>query len=420
MRYDASLHRRGSATHHDPIAHPHGETKSMRRPAAVASRGAYRGRHALPRLSQFAIEHLLVLPVGALVALVWANTRPESYYQFSYTWSFLVNDVVMVLFFGIITKEIVEAAIPGGVLHPWRRLALPLVASGGGFAVAALVFLTFVPAIDEPMLAQAWPVVGAIDLAAIYFVARITFGLHPVLPFVLLLGIVANGICFLILAVFYPSRDLHLLSGAVLMAAAIGMGFAFRRARVRSFWPYVLGGGGLSWCALYWGGLHPALALVPILPFLPHAARDPGLFVDAAPGARDALSRFELWARYPMQVALLLFGLVNAGLTLSALDKGAWAVPVAAFIGKPVGILAGTAIALAAGLHLPHRVGWRELIVVGVIAGVGFTMGLFFTTAILAPGQLLAETKMGVLVTVIGAPLAVVAARLLHVGSFGR
>jgi Na+/H+ antiporter 1 len=242
MRYDASLHRRGSATHHDPIAHPHGETKSMRRPAAVASRGAYRWRHALPRLSQFAIEHLLVLPVGALVALVWANTRPESYYQFSYTWSFLVNDVVMVLFFGIITKEIVEAAIPGGVLHPWRRLALPLVASGGGFAVAALVFLTFVPAIDEPMLAQAWPVVGAIDLAAIYFVARITFGLHPVLPFVLLLGIVANGICFLILAVFYPSRDLHLLSGAVLMAAAIGMGFAFRRARVRSFWPYVLGG----------------------------------------------------------------------------------------------------------------------------------------------------------------------------------
>ena len=35
-------------------------------------------RTAVPRLSRFAVEHLLLLPLGALIALVWANVGPES------------------------------------------------------------------------------------------------------------------------------------------------------------------------------------------------------------------------------------------------------------------------------------------------------------------------------------------------------
>ena len=130
---------------------------------------------------------------------------------------------------------------------------------------------------------------------------------------------------------------------------------ALRRARVRSFWPYLLAAGGVSWYALFWSGLHPALALVPIMPFLPHAARDPGFFVDAQPDARDALSQFELVWRYPAQVALFFFGLVNAGVPLHALEPGTWGVPIAVIVGKPLGILLAAGAALAAGLHLPQR-----------------------------------------------------------------
>ncbi len=204
------------------------------------------------------------------------------------------------------------------------------------------------------------------------------------------------------------------------MAVAIGVAFGLRRARVRSFWPYVLIAGSLSWYALFWSGLHPALALVPIVPFLPHAARDPGFFVDARPNAPDTLSQFEVWWKYPAQVALLFFGLVNAGVPLHALEAGTWGLPIAVIGGKPIGILIATAAALAAGLHMPHEVGWRDLIVVGFASAIGFSIGLFFCTALFPPGQLRSETGMGVLLSFLGAPLAFSAARLLRVGRFAN
>ena len=58
------------------------------------------------------------MPLGAVIALVWVNTAPESYYAFTSAMSFAVNDVAMVLFFALMTKEVVEATAPGGVLHP--------------------------------------------------------------------------------------------------------------------------------------------------------------------------------------------------------------------------------------------------------------------------------------------------------------
>ena len=111
------------------------------------------------------------------------------------------------------------------------------------------------------------------------------------------------------------------------------------------------------------------------------------------------MSQFEVWWRYPAQVALFFFGLVNAGVPLHALEAGTWGLPIAVIAGKPLGILIATGAALAAGLHLPHRVGWRELIVVGFTAAIGFSIGLFFCTALLPPGQLRSETSMGVLLS---------------------
>ena len=73
---------------------------------------------------------------------------------------------------------------------------------------------------------------------------------------------------------------------------------------------------------------------------------------------------------------------------------------------------------MLAGLHLPQRVGWRELTVIGLTAAMGFTVGLFFCAALLPPGQLRSEMSMGVLLSLVGAPLALASARLLRVGRF--
>jgi NhaA family Na+:H+ antiporter len=389
------------------------------------STAAGRSRHrvwrgAVPRLSRFALEHLLLLPLGALIALVWVNTRPESYFRFTYAIAFWVNDVAMVFFFALMTKEVVEATAAGGVLHPRRRAWLPIVASLGATLVPALIHIRVVDLLDEPALAVGWPIPFATDIALSYFIARVIFRPHPVIPFLVLLAIASDTLGFVALALFSPTRELHLAGGAVILAVAMTIANGLRRARVKSFWPYLSAAGGLSWFALYWSGLHPALALVPIVPFLPHAARDPGFFVDALPDAKDTLSRFEIWWRYPAQGALFFFGLVNAGVPAGALEEGTWAVPIAVLAGKPLGILLGAGLALAAGLHLPHRVGWRELLVVGFAASVGFSVGLFFSAVIMPPGQLRSELSMGVLLTLAGVPLALASARLLRVGRFAR
>ena len=176
----------------------------------------------------------------------------------------------------------------------------------------------------------------------------------------------------------------------------------------------------MAWFALYWSGLHPALSLVLIVPFLPHAARDPGFFVDASPDAKDTLSQFEVFWRYPAQVALFFFGLVNAGVPLRTLEQGTWALPIAVLVGKPAGILLGAGVAVLAGLRLPHHVSWRDLIVIGCGAAIGFSVGLFFCAALIPPGQIRSEISMGVLLTLAGLPLALIAARLLGVGRFAR
>src|SRR5204862_6410882 len=114
------------------------------------------------------------------------TTPPERYSRFPYAVPFAGNDVAVVFFFARITKEVVEAMVPGGVLHPWRRALLPVVASMCATALPARIHTWIVGAFDEPMLAVGWPVSLATDLAMSYFVARIIFRKHPVIPFVLL------------------------------------------------------------------------------------------------------------------------------------------------------------------------------------------------------------------------------------------
>jgi NhaA family Na+:H+ antiporter len=375
-------------------------------------------RHRAGHVAALIVEHSLLLPAGAILALVWANTLSASYTRVAHALEFAVNDVGMVFFFALAAKEVVEATAPGGALHSWRRAALPVMAAIGGMAGPALLYLAFILARHEPGLARGWAIPCATDIAFSYLVAKAIYRRHPAIPFLLLLAIADDAFGLIILALFYPVADLHLAIGGALMSAAVATAWTLRRMRVRAFWPYVIAAGGLSWSALFWGGLHPALALVPIIPFLEHAARDPGLFVEAPASARDPLSAFEHWWKYPVQGVLFLFGLVNAGVSLGALGTGTWAVLASVLAGKPVGIGLAVSVALAAGFKLPDRVTARDVVVIGFAAAIGFTVALFFATAAFPAGPLLDQTKMGALLSVSGAGLAIAVAAVLRVGRF--
>jgi NhaA family Na+:H+ antiporter len=371
------------------------------------------------RVSGFIVDYLLALPIGCAAALIWANTLPDSYFQFAHATTFVVNDIGFVFFFALITKEVAEATIPGGALHPWRRAALPVAAAAGGAVVSIAVYLAVVHTAGEHMLEAGWVAACAVDIPGTYIIARMIFGRHPAVPFLLLLAISADAIGLAIVAVVHPVGDAHAMLGLALMSVAVGAAAALRHRGVKNFWLYLLGPGVVSWWALFVGGVHPALALVPIVPFFPHGLRDRGLLEEPAPQAHDTLTLFERWWRLPVEGVLLLFGLVNAGVPFHGLEEGMWAIPIAA-LARPTGILVAAGLAIAAGLHLPQRVGWRELAVAACTASIGLVFSLFFATAVMPLGPLLLEMKMGALVTITGSALAFAAAWVLRVGRFAR
>ena len=100
----------------------------------------------------------------------------------------------------------------------------------------------------------------------------------------------------------------------------------------------------------------------------------------------------------------------------NATGPGTWIVLASILVGKPLGILLWTALGVAFGLHRPAGVTWRDLIVVGQTAAIGFTVALFFATAAFPEGPLLDEAKMGALLSFSVAALALGAAFALHVG----
>ena len=361
------------------------------------------------------VDHFLLLPIGVLIALAWANTAGESYFRFAHALRFSVNDVGMALFIALITEEVLEAVLPGGALYRWRRTLLPVVAALGGVLGATAVYLLYLQSHYEFMLLDGWPVAAALDVAFAYFIAKAIFPRHEgPIAFLLLIAVVSDAFGVVSIAMWFPADDgypaaLGLMAVAVLVAAWL------RSARIDRIWPYLITSGALSWLACYWSGVSPALALVPIVPFLPHRPRGLDLFVQAPP---TAPRRFEHVFRYPVQVVLLFYGLVNGGVVLAGETPGAWAVLTAALIGRPIGILASVALAMAAGLRLPAHLRWRELIVVSLAASAGFTFALFFATAVMPPGPLLGELKLGALSTAAGAVVALAAARILRVGRF--
>ena len=357
-----------------------------------------------------------LLVLGTTIALVWANLDHASYVAFSHYLHFPVNDIGMAFFFALAAKEVVEATAPGGPLHSPRRAAMPLAAAVGGMFGPALIFVALTIVFDRPNLERGWAIPTATDIAFSYLAARLVFGArHPVIPFLLLLAIADDALGLLIIAAFYPTGPVRLIEFAILVGAGMTLAWWLNTRRVRSFWPYVIGAGALSWIGFYRGGLHTALALVPVIPFFPHAARDPGLFVEA-PNAHDTLNEFEHRFKRPVDAMLFFFGLANGGVAIGNAGMGTWFVLIAIIAGKPLGIVAATGISTAAGLHLPKAVTWRDVLVVGILASIGFTVALFFATAAFPYGRLLDETKLGALLSFGAFFLGLAAARVLKVG----
>ncbi|MDH3263965.1 MAG: Na+/H+ antiporter NhaA, partial [Paracoccaceae bacterium] len=283
-------------------------------------------------------------------------------------------------------------------------------------------------------VANGWAIPTATDIAFSYLVGRFVFGAgHPAVRFLLLLAIADDAGGLIILAVFYPSGELAPEWLLLSLGAAIAVFYLFnwlpRRLdrgnqlrpistwmrKTLSFWPYLVAGC-ISWYAFQESGIHPALGLLPIVPTLPHADRAFGIFAEAEQYLTDVLNHAEHLLKHPVEVILFFFGLLNAGVEFSAIAAPTWLVLAGLLIGKPAGILAfGWLAAKPMGLGLPIGMRIIDLVVVGCVAAIGFTVALFVASVAFDGGPVQDAAKMGALFSFGAALISIVAGKLCRV-----
>lgn len=337
-----------------------------------------------------------------------------------FTLHFLINDLFMVLFFGVAAKEITEACLPKGALNPVSKAINPLFATIGGVLGPVAFFLTANAMFGEPAWTKGWGIPTATDIALAWMVARLIFGAnHPAISFLLLLAVADDAIGLGIIAIAYPD-PLHPTEWINALWIVPGMitAFILRKCQVQNWLVYVVAGGAFSWWGLYSAHLHPALALVFIVPFIPGPNVDFGLFRDD--GSHDAhadcpLEKFEHQTRWFVDFGLFFFALVNAGVSFNDVTGLTWILLASLAFGKTLGVTGFSMLAIRCGFPLPAGMNIRHTTVVGIIAGLGLTVALFVSgQAFIDPGTQSAA-KMGALFSVVVALAAVVVAKVLGV-----
>lgn len=408
------------------------------------------------RVWNFVTNYSLLLILGALIALVWANIDADSYHHFveftiwedapighyhhghrELTLHYLVNDVLMAFFFAIAAKEVWEAIILKNGSLRGKKAATPLFATAGGMFGPIAVYLglaAFLGSDTYNAVANGWAIPTATDIAFSYLVGRIVFGAgHPAVRFLLLLAIADDAAGLIILAVFYPSGDLAVEWLGLSVAAAVGVyllaNWLPRRmdrgnqARptstwVRqklSFWPYLIAAA-LSWYGFMRAGIHPALGLLPIVPTIPHADRAFGIFSEAEQYLHDLLNDIEHALKHPVEIVLFFFGLMNAGVEFSSISDPTWLVLAGLIIGKPFGVLLfGWIGARLLKLGLPEGMRIIDLFVIGCVAAIGFTVSLFIASVAFDAGPVQDAAKMGALFSFAAAIISIIAGRVTKV-----
>ena len=347
-----------------------------------------------------------------------------------------INDALMTLFFFLVALELKRELVLGELNNP-RTAALSIAAALGGMLMPAALYLMLQSGTPG---ASGWGTVMATDTAFVIGCLALLGSRIPqsLRVFLLSMAIIDDLGAILVVALGYGST----VGWNALALAALGIGVVRAMARfgVRSIALYWLVGGCI-WLAIDASGIHPTVIGV-ILGLLTPARRwvsDVRLYaildrVIAHPADDDhgsgntkdriTLQRAEIAARESLSpverleialhpwvgfVVMPLFALANAGVDLSMHDIGTpitLAVFVGFVIGKPIGVLSFTWVALRLRLATrPADLTWGLLAGAALLAGIGFTMALFIAT--LAFGDaLMSSAKLGIFLASIASAVA--------------
>jgi len=400
----------------------------------------------------------VVLLLATVVALTVANSPWAEHYlnfwktevgfrvgsvEMFHSLKHWINDGLMAIFFFVVGLEVKRELVLGELNNP-RRAILPIAAALGGMIVPAGIYLVLQG--GEPGQ-RGWGIPMATDIA---FVVGCMAVLGPRIPrilrvMLLSLAIVDDIGAILVIAIGY-TEEIHTTP---LLMAFVGLGaiFAIARLGVRSFTVYILLGT-LVWVGFHESGVHATIAGV-ILGLMTPAKSyvSTGLFGQILERAHEVvhgeewqttshrgtkIRRFQQATREtipPLEYLedtlhpwssfciMPLFALCNAGVVIQLADFAhpvAFAITAGLVIGKPVGVLIFTWLAVkCVTKSLPEGLSWLGITGGGFLAGIGFTMALF-TAGLALEGELLEAAKIGtiggsVVAAVIGVVLLLLA-----------
>jgi len=399
------------------------------------------------RFTRVEVAGGLVLLAATVVALAWANLPFTDSYDRFWQSSFdieagplafhetlrgLVNDGLMTIFFFVVGLEIKRELVHGELRDP-KTAALPVLAAVGGMVVPAAIYLGFAAGSGA---AHGWAIPVATDIAFSLGVLALLGSRVPVGARLFLLTLaIADDIGGIAVIAFAYTEGLHVwwLLGSIATLTAI---WAAGRVKVRSFAFYCLAAFS-AWFCLLESGVHATLSGVALALLTPAAA----LYGDEQyrDRARRILGRYETDAAAPHgservdQAALALaaiaresvspldrldralhpwssfavvpiFALANAGVRFAGIDLAEAAThPVTLGVasglvaGKLIGITAFTWLAVRLGWgRLPRATGWRHVVGLSAVAGIGFTVALFIAGLAFSDPLLADQAKLGI------------------------
>ncbi|SEE73230.1 Na+/H+ antiporter NhaA [Ruania alba] len=326
---------------------------------------------------------------AAVIALIWANSPVrESYFSLTElvvgpsaihldlslgTWA---ADGLLAIFFFVVGVELKHEFVAGS-LRDVKQAGVPMLAAVGGMAVPAAIYAAVVVLAGDPGALSGWAIPAATDIAfALAVLAVFGRGLPSALrTFLLTLAVVDDLLAIIVIAVFYTD-ELHLQYLAVALAAVAAFAVLVRLKKMR--WYLLLPLALVAWAFMHEAGIHATIAGVLL-----------GLTVPAIIRHGEAHTRTHELEHHikPISagIALPVFAFFSAG--VSVVDGGGigtilgqpvvLAIVLGLIAGKVVGVLGVTWVVIKiTPLRLPDRIGVRDLLPVGLLAGIGFTVAL--------------------------------------------
>lgn len=322
----------------------------------------------------------LLLVACTIVSLLVANsTLGPNYLHFWHTnlgglsieqW---VNDALMAVFFLFVGLEL-ERELYSGELSNFRNALLPIIAAVGGIALPALIHFAFnagTPTQAGAGIPMATDIAFALAVLALLG-SRIPASLKI---FLTALAVIDDLGAIVVIAVFYTDTvAVAYLLGAIGVYAALLM--LNRMFKVFALYPYLIGGS-IMWFLMLKSGVHPTIAGVLLAFAIPFSAK--------AEDESSPSHRLENLLHKPVAFLILpAFALANTGIIIASgwesglLSANSLGIIVGLVIGKPVGIVVLSAIAVAFGIcKLPSDLKWSHIVGAGMLGGIGFTMSIF-------------------------------------------